>query len=126
MSAGQLFYQAMGNHEEATDLLDTTMVTLTAGITDLTPQSGKGVIDQWISTLSESENTKELVNLLHQLKTQLESGAPNSGELQQVLLQLSTMAQEMGINVGPEGDITTRLEALGAALQNLAGQLSST
>ena len=116
----------MGNHEEATDLLDTTMVTLTAGITDLTPQSGKGVIDQWISTLSESENTKELVDLLQQLKTQLESGAPNSGELQQVLLQLSTMAQEMGINVGPEGDITTRLEALGAALQNLAGQLSST
>ena len=114
----------MENHEEATDLLDTTMVTLTAGITDLTPQSGKGVIDQWISTLSESENTKELVDLLQQLKTQLESGAPNSGELQQVLLQLSTMAQEMGINVGPEGDITTRLEALGAALQNVAGQLS--
>ena len=115
----------MENHEEATDLLDTTMVTLTTEITDLTPQSGKGVIDQWISTLSESENTKEIVDLLQQLKTQLESGAPNSGEIQQILLQLSTSAQEMGINVGPEGDIATRLEALGAALQNVAGQLAN-
>ena len=115
----------MENHEEATDLLDTTMVTLTTETTDLTPQSGKGVIDQWISTLSESENTKEIVDLLGQLKTQLESGASNSGEIQQILLELSTQAQEMGINVGPEGDVATRLQALGAALQNVAGQLTN-
>ncbi|NID11847.1 hypothetical protein [Fibrivirga algicola] len=115
----------MDNHEEATDLLDTTMVTLTTGVNDLTPQSGKGVIDQWISTLSESENTKEVVDLLQHLKTQLESGTPNPGEMQQILLDLSNCTHEMGVKVGPEGDMATRLEALGAALQNVAGQLAN-
>ncbi|WP_375443401.1 hypothetical protein [uncultured Fibrella sp.] len=115
----------MDNHEEATDLLDTTMSTLTTGVTDLTPQSGKGVIDHWISTLSPSENTKEVVDLLQQLKTQLESGTPNPGEMQQILLELATHTHEMGVKVGPEGDMATRLEALGAALQNVAGQLSN-
>ncbi|MEZ0486109.1 hypothetical protein [Fibrella aquatica] len=115
----------MDNHEEATDLLDTTMATLTTEVGELTPQSGKGVIDEWISTLSESENTKEIVDLLQQLKTQLESGTPNPEEMQQVLLDLSGQAHEMGVKVGPEGDMATRLEALGAALQNIAGQLAN-
>lgn len=115
----------MDNHEEATDLLDTTMVTLTTEVTDLTPQSGKGVIDQWINTLNGSENTKEIVDLLQQLKTQLESGTPNPGEMQQILLDLSNHTHEMSVKVGPEGDIATRLEVLGAALQNVAGQLSN-
>ena len=115
----------MESHEEATDLLDTTMVTLTTEVNDLTPQSGKGVIDHWIGTLSESENTKEVVVLLQQLKTQLESGAPNAGEIQQILLELSTFSHEMSIKVGPEGDIATRLEVLGAALQNIAGKLGN-
>lgn len=115
----------MDSHEEATDLLDSTMVTLTTEVTDLTPQSGKGVIDRWISTLSESENTTEIVDLLQQLKTQLESGTPNHGEVQQILLDMATHTHEMGVKVGPEGDIATRLEALGAALQNVAGQLSN-
>ncbi|MBO0950272.1 hypothetical protein [Fibrella forsythiae] len=115
----------MDNHEEATDLLDTTMGALATDVTDLTPQSGKGVIDQWISTLSESENTKEVVALLQQLKTQLESGSPNPSELQQILVDLATHTHEMGVKVGPEGDMATRLEALGAALQTVAGQLTN-
>ena len=119
------FINSMENHEEATDLLDTTMVTLTTEVTDLTPQSGKGVIDKWISTLSESENTTEIVELLQQLKTELESGAQNHGEVQQILLDMATHTHEMSVKVGPEGDITTRLEVLAAALQNVAGQLSN-
>ncbi|MEZ0540719.1 hypothetical protein [Fibrella arboris] len=115
----------MDTHEEATDLLDTTMGALATEVTNLTPQSGKGVIDQWINTLSESENTKETVDLLQQLKTQLESGSPNPGELHQILVDLATHTHEMGVKVGPEGDMATRLEALGAALQNVAGQLAN-
>ncbi len=115
----------METHEEATDLLDTTMVTLTKEVTDMTPQSGKGVVDQWINKLSQSENTTEVVELLQQLKTQLESGTPVPGEVQQILLDLANHTHEMGVKVGPEGDMATRLEALGAALQNVAGQLSN-
>jgi hypothetical protein len=115
----------MEDHEEATDLLDTTMVTLSTEVSDLTPQSGKGIIDKWINALSGSENTTEIVDLLQQLKTQLESGTPNPGEVQMILLDMATHTHEMGVKVGPEGDIATRLEALGAALQNVAGQLSN-
>lgn len=113
----------MESHEETADLLDQTMDTLAPGVMDLTPQDGKGILDQWISTLGDAENTHELTDLLQQLKTQLEAGDPNPAELQQILLDLSTNTHEMSVTVGPEGDMATRLEALAATLQITAGQL---
>ena len=115
----------MESHEETTDLLDTTMTTLTTDVAAMTPQSGKGVIDQWIDTLSESENTKDIVNLLQQLKTQLESGEPNPEETGKILFDLATQTHELGVTVGPEGDMPPRLEALAATLQTTAGQLAN-
>ena len=115
----------MESHEEATDLLDNTMVTLTADVSDLTPQSGKGMIDKWISTLTGPENTKDIVTLLEQLKTQLEAGQPNAGEVQKVLVDLANQTREMSVMAGPEGDIATRLEALAAALQTAGGQIGN-
>ena len=99
------------------------MDTLTPGVMDMTPQNGKGVLDQWIATLGDTENTRELTSLLQQLKTQLEAGDPNPSELQHILLDLSTNTHEMSVTVGPEGDMATRLEALAATLQATAGQL---
>ncbi|MBO0930910.1 hypothetical protein [Fibrella aquatilis] len=113
----------MESHEEASDLLDQTMDTLKPGVMDMTPQNGKGVLDQWINTLGDAENTRELTNLLQQLKTQLEAGDPNPGEMQQILTDLSTNTHEMSVSVGPEGDMATRLEALASTLQATAGQL---
>ena len=113
----------MESHEEVSDLLDQTMETLKPGVMDMTPQNGKGVIDQWISALGDAENTRELTNLLQQLKTQLAVGEPNPGETQKILDDLSTSTHEMSVSVGPEGDIATRLEALAATLQATAGQI---
>ncbi len=113
----------MEAHEETSDLLDQTIETLQPGVMDLTPQNGKGILDQWITSLDGSENTRELVDLLQQLKTQLEAGEPNPDEMQQILLDLSTNTHEMSVTVGPEGDMATRLEALAATLQITAGQL---
>ncbi|WP_041257814.1 hypothetical protein [Fibrella aestuarina] len=115
----------MESHEEATDLLDNTMGTLTQDVAELTPQSGKGMIDQWIKTLTGPENTKEIVASLEHLKTQLEAGQPNAGEVQKILTELANQTREMSVMAGPEGDIVTRLEALAAALQTASGQIGN-
>lgn len=112
----------MESHEETSDLLDQTMETLKPGVMEMTPQNGKGVLDQWIATLGDAENTRELTDLLQQLKTQLVTGDPNPGEMQQILTDLSTSTHEMSVTVGPEGDMATRLEALASTLQITAGQ----
>jgi DNA repair ATPase RecN len=115
----------MENHEEMTDLLDDTMVTLTQDVAELTPQSGKGQLDQWIAALSGPENTTEIVALLEQLKTQLEAGNPNPAELQTLLTDLANHTRELGVLAGPEGDIATRLEALAASLVHIGGQIGN-
>lgn len=115
----------MVTHEQSTDLLDTTMQTLEGDLTTATPQSGKGIIDQWINALREGENTNEIANTLDQLKTQLDSGQPNAGELQQLLLTLAEQTRLIGTELGAEGDLAPRLEALSAALRNAGGQLAS-
>jgi hypothetical protein len=115
----------MENHEEITDLLDNTMVALTQDVTELTPQSGKGLIDQWIGSLAGPENTQEMVSLLEQLKTQLEAGNPNPAELQTILTDLANQTRQLGVMAGPEGDIATRLEALAAALLHTGGQIGN-
>ena len=112
----------MEAHEQNSDLLDQTMATLRPGVMDMTPQNGKGVLDQWIKSLDGAENTRELTDLLQQLKTQLEAGDPNPGEMQHILQDLSANTHEMSVTVGPEGDMATRLEALAATLQITAGQ----
>jgi hypothetical protein len=115
----------MENHEELSDLLDNTMVVLTQEPGELTPQNGKGLIDQWISSLSGPENTREMVPMLEQLKTQLETGNPNPAQLQTLLTDLANQTRELGVLAGPEGDIATRLEALAAALTHTGVQIAN-
>ncbi len=110
---------------KASDLLDTTMLTLEGDLTRLIPQNGKGIIDEWLTTLGQASNTKELATSLEQLKTQVESGQPNLGEVQQLLLTMADQTRTLAPAVGPEGELPTRLEALSAALRSASGQLVS-
>lgn len=121
--SGNAVNDSMESHEETSDLLDQTMATLKPGVMEMTPQTGKGVLDQWIAALGEAENTHELTDLLQQLKTQLVAGDPNPGQMHQILTDLSTNTHEMSVTVGPEGDMATRLEALASTLKITAGQL---
>ncbi|AQG81045.1 hypothetical protein [Spirosoma montaniterrae] len=115
----------MLNHEESTELLDATMGVLEADITNETPQSGTGVIDQWIQQLSQADNTKDLTDTLERLKTHLKSEQTNSSELSQLLETLSTQTAEFSTRMGSEGDIAPRLEGLSSALRSMAGQISN-
>ena len=113
----------MFTHEESTTLLDSTMDVLEGDLTSTTPQSGKGIIDQWLTQLRQAENATDITDTLEQVKTQIESDQINTDELIQLLDTLATQTAEFSAMMGSEGDIAPRLEGLASALKSLAGQL---
>ncbi|QHV94521.1 hypothetical protein [Spirosoma endbachense] len=115
----------MLSHEESTDLLDSTMSVLGTDFTTSTPQSGTGVIDEWLVELRKAENATEITTTLEQVKTELESGQINTTELSQLFNRLATQTVEFSTLMGSEGDIAPRLEGLSSALRSLAGQLGN-
>lgn len=115
----------MFTHEEASTLLDSTMTVVEGDPASTTPQSGTGLIDQWLVELNKAENAKDIAASLEQLKTQLKSDQINTGELIALLEILATQTTEFSTMMGPEGDMGTRLEALSSGLRTLAGQIGN-
>lgn len=115
----------MLSHEESTTLLDATMRILESDITNETPQTGTGVVDQWLDELRKAENADDIADTLERVKTQLKSDQINASELSQLLETLATQTTEFSTLMGSEGDIAPRLEGLSSALRSLAGQLSN-
>lgn len=89
------------------------------------PESGTGVIDQWLAQLSQAENTKDITSTLEQVKAQAEANPADTDELAKLLESLATQTGEFSTMMGAEGDMATRLEALSAALRSMAGQLGN-
>ena len=117
----------MATLEENSTLLDETMVVLTGDLTSSTamPQSGTTVIDSWLTQLKAGENADELVVGLENLKTELATDKPDSGKLSKTMFKLAEHTRLMGTETGSEGEISTRLEALSAALRTAAGSLGN-
>jgi hypothetical protein len=115
----------MFTHEESSTLLDSTMDVLEGDLASLTPESGTGVIDQWLAQLNQAENTKDITSTLEQVKVQAEKNPADTGELAKLLETLARQTAEFSTLMGPEGDIATRLEALSSALRSLAGQMGN-
>lgn len=113
----------MLSHEKSTDLLDKTMSALEGEPASAEPQNGPGLIGQWLTSLQEAENTKEVVSALEQLKTQLQNGSPDPKALSATLKTLADKTQILSTEVGPEGDLFTRLEGLSTALQQFSDKL---
>ncbi|GAB3798886.1 hypothetical protein GCM10028819_20980 [Spirosoma humi] len=115
----------MFTHEESSTLLDSTMDVLEGDLASITPESGTGIIDQWLAQLNKAENTKDITSTLEQIKALTEKNPADTGALVQLLETLSTQTAEFSTKMGPEGDIATRLEALSSALRLLAGQVGN-
>ena len=108
--------------EKVSELLDSTMTVLEIDPAKVVPQNGTSVINEWLVPLRQAENATDVVNLLEQLKNQLESNINDPDSINQLLTKLATQTSEFSTMMGAEGDVSTRLEALAAALQSLAGQ----
>ncbi|GAB3542482.1 hypothetical protein [Spirosoma fluminis] len=115
----------MLDHAKSTDLLDSTMSVLEGDISTETPQTGTGIIDQWLEQLRRSDNTTEIIDSLERVKTQLKSDQINAKELSGLLETLATQTTEFSTLMGSEGDIPYRLEGLASSLRSLAGQLGN-
>ncbi|GAA4450107.1 hypothetical protein GCM10023189_10240 [Nibrella saemangeumensis] len=115
----------MLSHEKSTDLLDATMAALEGDPSSAAPQESRGLLDQWINALREGENTKEVADTLEQLKGQLTTDQPNPDELYQTLKNLVDKTKFLSTEVGPEGDLFTRLEGLVTALQQFSDKLAN-
>ena len=111
------------NLADTTDLLDQTTLKLVDDSTVLTPVDGVQIIDQWITPLSASENTKPIADELLQLKSLLQSeqvdGEAVTAKLSKIADQLSLLAPE----TGSEGEMPSLIEGLASALR-LAGGTS--
>lgn len=113
------------SHEDVSALLDATMGTLHADITNETPQTGTGILDQWLNQLREAANADALVNVMERLKTQLKSRQFDAKELSEVLNEVSEKTSEFSVNMGSDGDVAIRLEGVASALRELAGQVGN-
>ncbi len=113
------------SHEEVSALLDATMGTLHADITNETPQTGTSILDQWLGQLGATANADALTKAMEQLKTQLKSDQPNAEQLSGVLNELSKKTSEFSVNMGSDGDVAIRLESVASALRELAGQVGN-
>jgi hypothetical protein len=113
--------------EQTDTLLDKTMAVLTGNLTSSTaqPQNYVEILDSWLTQLSPSENTDDVVAGLEQLKKQLKTDKPNPTQLSETMMVLAEHTRLMGITTGSEGDVPTRLEALSAALRTVAGALKN-
>ncbi len=101
------------------------MVALEGTGANSTPQSGTGIIDQWLVELNQVENATEITDLLERVKTQLKSDQIDAKELSQLIETLATQTTEFSTLMGSEGDIAPRLEGLASALRSLSGQLGN-
>ena len=115
----------MFTHEESSTLLDSTMDVLESDPGSINPESGTGIIDQWLAQLNKAENTKDITSTLEQVKAQAEANPVNTDELAKLLETLAMQTVEFSTMMGPEGDMATRLDALSAALRSMAGQLGN-
>ncbi|MBN8823259.1 MULTISPECIES: hypothetical protein [unclassified Spirosoma] len=114
----------MFTHEDASELLDSTMTVLESESGSTTPQDGSPIIDQWLTQLHQADNAGPIAQTLEQVKEQLQMDSINSDELCRLLNTLATQTSEFSTMMGSEGDMATRLEALSAGLKLLAGQVN--
>ena len=109
---------------ETSELLDTTIDTLTNGIDVEAGQADTSLLQKWIDILKQTENTQPLGEKLSELSDALTTKSPDKPTLQRLLNDIADTTTEFATEVGPEGELPSQLEGVAAALRNLAIQLS--
>ncbi len=109
---------------ETSELLDTTIDTLTNGIDVEAGQADTSLLQKWIDILKQTENTQPLGEKLSELSDALTTKSPDKPTLQRLLNDIADATTEFATEVGPEGELPSQLEGVAAALRNLAIQLS--
>lgn len=102
-------------------LLDKTTEQLSGDITQLTPRAGIQLVEQWIGTLQEGENTKPMADKLTEIRDLLETGKTEGKPLTNALGELADMLSELSPQMGSEGEMPSLLDGLATALRQVGG-----
>jgi hypothetical protein len=113
----------MTTPEEFTDLLDDTMQVLAFDAIPSDAIPATDVLKRWTDVLDEGINTGELTQSLNALRTAINEPNTSPSDMEPLLNDLAGHVTAFSANVGSEGDMVTRLQALATALQDLAGKL---
>ncbi|TDE15242.1 hypothetical protein [Dyadobacter psychrotolerans] len=104
---------------DTTQLMETTTSMLMGDEKSVTAEAGIALIDQWISPLSESENTQPIAHELQKLKTLISANPTNSAD---VFVQMGILAAKVLLiapEIGAEGEMPSLLAGLAAALRGV-------
>jgi hypothetical protein len=110
------------SHADISALLEETMLVLTPNDKPLTADAGADSLSNWIDLLQGVDNAADIVMSMKAVQAQLRQAQPVG--LPDLLTGLAEKTQLLGMEVGPEGDMAPRLEALSGALRSTAGSLS--
>ncbi|QJD78631.1 hypothetical protein [Spirosoma rhododendri] len=113
----------MTTPEEFADLLDDTMQALAFDAIPSDAAPATDVLTRWTDVLGEGINTGELTQSLTALRATIAEPNASPADLEPLLNDLASQVTTFSANVGSEGDMVTRLQALATALQDLAGKL---
>jgi hypothetical protein len=109
------------SHADISALLEETMLVLTPQDQPLSTRTGADSLSNWIDLLAGVENADDVRTSLKALRDQLQS--PHPAGLPDLLTDLADKTRVLGAELGPEGDMASRLEALSGALRTVAGSL---
>ncbi|MBO0950271.1 hypothetical protein [Fibrella forsythiae] len=107
----------------ASTLIDATIEAFDQGQA-ASPQEGLSLITDWFSSLKSDHNASKMIQPLHDLQAELQSGSPSNQKMHDLLLTLADQTDALGTSAG--GDLPSRLSTLSTSLRNFAGQLSTT
>jgi len=103
--------------DEDAQQLGTTVSALQGGVTDLSPEAGVGVVDQWRERLSHETDPhlREIAQDLDRLKELLGAQQPDQATVGETLQGLGVKTKHAAAGAGEHADA---LLALGDALEN--------
>ncbi|MCF2446697.1 hypothetical protein L0657_22255 [Dyadobacter sp. CY345] len=102
---------------DTTELIETTTNLLMGGEESPTAEAGIALIDQWITPLSESENTKPVAQELQKLKTLIQADPADSATVYSQMGAVAAKVLFIVPDIGAEGEMSSLLSALAAALR---------
>ncbi|WP_345241256.1 hypothetical protein [Nibrella saemangeumensis] len=108
----------------ATTLIDETIKAFDPGANAATPQEGLSLINDWFSSLKTQPLAEDMVDIMRELREELQGGMPDNKRLRSLLESLADQTDKIAPQTG--GDYPSRLTSLSTALRNFAGQLSTT
>lgn len=94
-----------------------------SNVTDIAPQDGVFLVDNWIKVVEGSNIAAMVEQRLKELKGQLQLAKPDPERIRDILLNLADHTAQIGQSRNVDQNTATELEELATAIRQFAVQL---